>query len=175
MNHFRTIDPYDFSCPIFQKIGQEGMLLTATGQQSERNCMTATWGGMGVLWHMPVCFLFVRPSRKTCEILETGNKVTLSFLGQERKDILFYCGSHSGRNTDKEAVCGLHPFRTAGGFAYEEANLIISGEIYYRSAIRESGFATPVLAEHYKDGDYHRVFVVRILEILERLDDSYKK
>ena len=71
--------------------------------------MTASWGGLGVLWNANVSFAFVRPSRYTFEFLEREKYYTLSFLGLSQRRALQICGSKSGRDTDKVAEAGLTP------------------------------------------------------------------
>lgn len=91
---------------LFDAIGKEWMLVTA-GTAEKFNTMTASWGGTGILWGKPVAFLFIRPERYTYEFIEKGETLTLSFLGEENKDIHKVCGSKSGRDTDKIAETGL--------------------------------------------------------------------
>ena len=54
---------------VFKLIGKDWMLITA-GTSESFNTMTASWGGMGVLWDKKVSFVFVRPTRFTFEFLE---------------------------------------------------------------------------------------------------------
>lgn len=81
----------------------------STGTQEKFNMMTASWGGTGVLWAKPVAFIFIRPERYTYQFIEEGETLTLSFLGEEHKDIHKICGSKSGRDIDKVAATGLKP------------------------------------------------------------------
>ena len=81
---------------MFDAISKEWMLVTA-GTQEKFNMMTASWGGTGVLWAKPVAFIFIRPERYTYQFIEEGETLTLSFLGEEHKDIHKICGSKSGR------------------------------------------------------------------------------
>ncbi len=46
---FQKIDIKDLNMNAFQTIGKDWMLITA-GDQSDVNTMTASWGGIGVLW-----------------------------------------------------------------------------------------------------------------------------
>lgn len=88
---------------MFDAISKEWMLVTA-GTQEKFNMMTASWGGTGVLWAKPVAFIFIRPERYTYQFIEEGETLTLSFLGEEHKDIHKICGSKSGRDIDKVAA-----------------------------------------------------------------------
>ena len=45
------------------------MLITA-GTAERCNTMTASWGGLGVLWGDPVATIYIRPQRYTKEFVE---------------------------------------------------------------------------------------------------------
>ena len=95
---------------VFRLIGKEWMLITA-GNIQHFNTMTASWGGLGWLWNKPVAFIFVRPERYTYEFIESGGRITLSFLPEAFKPVLNLCGSKSGREIDKIKETGLLPPR----------------------------------------------------------------
>ena len=95
-------------------IGKEWMLITA-GQESSFNMMTASWGGVGFLWGMPVSFCFVRHQRYTFEFMEKHNTYTLSFYGPKYRDVLNLCGAKSGRDINKVAATGLTPLTGSTG------------------------------------------------------------
>ena len=71
--------------------------------------MTASWGGVGVLWNRPVVFAFIRPERYTREFIDAKNEFTITFLGTEYRKAHSICGSKSGREIDKVAATGLTP------------------------------------------------------------------
>ena len=47
----------DLTFNPFTKIGKEWMLITA-GNEEKHNTMTASWGGVGIMWGMNVANLF---------------------------------------------------------------------------------------------------------------------
>ncbi len=55
----------------FTKIGKEWMLITA-GNKEKANTMTASWGGLGVMWGKNVAYVFVRDSRYTKEFIDAN-------------------------------------------------------------------------------------------------------
>ena len=65
--------------------------------------MTISWGGVGVLWGKNVVYVFVRDSRYTKELIDVGDFFSLTFVSDQYRDALNYCGSPSGRNEDKIA------------------------------------------------------------------------
>ena len=58
---FGRIDPKELNQNVFSMIGEQWMLVTA-GTAERCNTMTASWGGLGVLWGKPVATVYIRPS-----------------------------------------------------------------------------------------------------------------
>lgn len=61
---FGRIDPKELNQNVFSMIGEQWMLVTA-GTAERCNTMTASWGGLGVLWGKPVATVYIRPQRYT--------------------------------------------------------------------------------------------------------------
>ena len=103
---FSRIDPKELDQNVFSMIGEQWMLVTA-GTAERCNTMTASWGGLGVLWGKPVATVYIRPQRYTLEFVERENCFTLSLFGEEYRKALALCGSKSGRDVDKVKECGF--------------------------------------------------------------------
>lgn len=174
MANFKTIDAKSvdenvFSENVFSMIGDKWMLVTATAPDGSYNTMTASWGGLGVLWNKKVAFVFIRPQRYTAEFSESGDTATLSFFGEEYRKALSFCGSHSGRDCDKIAETGLTPVKGDGGEVYfAEAELVLKCKKLYRDELREGAFVCPELLDNYKNKDFHIVYVYEITEVLKK-------
>ena len=56
----KAINPNEIKDNFIELIGKEWMLVSA-GDKEKFNMMTASWGGVGVLWNRPVVFAFIRP------------------------------------------------------------------------------------------------------------------
>lgn len=167
MNKFIEVSPAELNDNIFQKIGKDWMLVSA-GQAGNFNTMTASWGGMGVLWNINVSFAFVRPSRFTYEFIEREKYFSLSFLGEGNRRALQFCGSHSGRDTDKIAQTGLTPIFDAQAPYYDECSLaLICRKIYFQD-IEPKSFLDPAISGNYRQEDYHRLYVGEILKVIKR-------
>ena len=145
----------------FTVIGNDNFLLTAGGG-SDWNTMTAGWGGFGYIWNDPVAFVFVRKERYTLQVLERSDLFTLSFFPPERKGVLDFCGTTSGRNTDKAAGAGITPVQIDGAVAFEEANLIMTCRKIAESVMDESTLIDSGLKALYPQEDWHRMFIGRI-------------
>ena len=59
---FKEIDIKELKMSPFEKIGKQWMLITA-GNKEAFNTMTASWGGLGVMWNKNVAFTFLSLSR----------------------------------------------------------------------------------------------------------------
>ncbi len=105
---FQKIIPEQITENVFKQIDKQWMLITAGNLQSF-NTMTASWGNLGILWNKPTATIFVRPTRHTYQFVEENLHFTLSFFDDKYRKILNFCGSHSGRNTNKVDATGLKP------------------------------------------------------------------
>jgi adenylosuccinate lyase len=63
--------------------------------------MTASWGGVGIMWGKPVAYIFIRPTRYTKEFVDAGTHVSISVLNDSHRKALTYFGTVSGRDEDK--------------------------------------------------------------------------
>ena len=144
------------------------MLITA-GTPERCNTMTASWGGLGVLWGKQTATCYIRPQRYTYEFMEAGEAFTLSFFGEEYRKALAFCGAKSGRDVDKIRECGFTVAAGAGDAPYfEEADLVLVCKKAYWQDLDPSHFLDPEIEKHYPQKDYHRMYIGEIVE-------AYKK
>jgi flavin reductase (DIM6/NTAB) family NADH-FMN oxidoreductase RutF len=164
---FQTLDPESVQDNVFKLIGKDWMLITA-GIRESFNTMTASWGGMGVLWDKKVCFAFVRPTRYTFEFLEKSEFYTFSFLEEQYRDILMYCGTKSGRDVNKVIETNLTPIFGNGTVFFAEARLVMECRKIYVQDITPGNFLDQTMNEYYPKKDYHRIYVGEIIRCLKR-------
>lgn len=70
--------------------------------------MTIGWGTLGVEWGVPIFTTFVREGRYTRELLDASGEFTINVPhGALDRKILGYCGTKSGRSTNKISELGL--------------------------------------------------------------------
>lgn len=163
---FTPISPLELSDNVFKLIGSDWTIITATDKDGAYNGMTASWGGLGILWNKPVCFCFIRPQRYTYEFAQRGDKLTLSFFDEKYRSALRLFGAKSGRDMDKAAAAGLTPVITKNGVYYEEARLVLSCKTVYSDMLKEDSFLDPSLLSNYKAGDFHRMYICEIVSAL---------
>ena len=80
---FVSLRPEEMDGNAFSLIGRDWMLLTAEKPDGSFNSMTASWGGLGVLWGKSVCYCFIRPGRYTHEFSEEGEYMTACFFSPD--------------------------------------------------------------------------------------------
>ncbi len=163
MKGYKKITAEELGGNTFKMIGSDWMLVTATDKDGGYNTMTASWGGLGILWNKPVAFVFIRPQRYTHEFSESGTLATLTFFGGEYRRELAYCGRVSGRDTDKIKDAGLTPAVTdEGSMGFLESTVIVSCKKLYTDVLKKEGFFDPALAESNYTDDFHTVYVYEI-------------
>ena len=82
------VNPKDFSENVFKMFDDSWCLIASYDEKHvplPYNAMTASWGGMGVLWNKNVFFCFVRPQRYTKEFIDNSEYISLSFFDEEKK------------------------------------------------------------------------------------------
>ena len=163
MQDFIEIDPKQISDNFIKAIGSDWALVTA-GDHVEQNTMTVSWGGVGVMWNYPVAIVVIRPQRYTFEFTERCDKLTLSFLPEEYRKALTYCGTHSGRDEDKISNAGLSvTFTEEDTPAIAEARLVLEWRKLYTDTIKAENFIEQGIVERwYTESDFHKVYVLQI-------------
>ena len=74
---FKEVSPYEFEESAFQLIGKDWLLVTGE-YEGKANAMTASCGGLGIMWGKPVAYIFIRPSRYTKEFVDKAEGLSLS-------------------------------------------------------------------------------------------------
>lgn len=148
-------------------IGKEWMLISA-GSREKYNMMTASWGGLGVMWNKSVSNIVLRPQRYTLEFVDQSEYYALSFFGENYRSALNYCGSHCGRDVDKEKETGLTPVFDAEAPYFSQARLVLICRKLYKQKIDPNGFFDKSLEEqNYPNKDYHEHFIGEIVKVLK--------
>jgi len=152
---------------FFSLIGDQWMLITA-GNIESFNTMTASWGGLGVLWNKNVATVYIRPQRYTLEFVNNQDYFTLCFFDEKYKHILNYCGAHSGRDVDKIANTGLEPIETEkGNIIFRQARLVFECRKLYTDQFNENYMLDESLsAKIYPQKDFHHIFIAEITDCL---------
>lgn len=144
-----------------------GALLTVQAGES-LNTMTIGWGLIGVLWDKPVFMVPVRNSRHTYSILEKAVDFTVVAPSGDRKDVLTFCGTKSGRDLDKLKACHLttRPGQHTASPVLDMAGLHLECRILYKTPI-DPAHLDKALASLYPKHDYHTLYFGEIVSCYE--------
>ena len=165
---FKEIDPSELHTMGFdpyKRIDKDWFLVTA-GDESSWNTMTASWGFAGIMWGKQTFTTVIRPQRYTKEFLDKGNTFTISFFDESERKALAFCGSHSGRDSDKAAETGLVPVATDGSVTFEQAKLVfVCEKAYVQQMTADSFINKDLIKANYAAGDYHVQYIGTIRKV----------
>jgi flavin reductase (DIM6/NTAB) family NADH-FMN oxidoreductase RutF len=149
---------------VFKLLDNDWMLITA-GTSDSYNTMTASWGTFGILWNLPIAVCFIRPQRYTLEFMNRSDFFTLSFFSENYRDVLSFCGSHSGRKVDKAVHTGLTSLTTEnGGVYFAEARIVMECKKLYVDNLNPKNFVKQgFVNEIYPNNDFHHFFIGEIM------------
>ena len=168
MEKFKEIDVLSLNANPFRLIGKDWMLVTAK-KGDKVNTMTASWGGMGVLWGKNVAYVVIRPQRYTKEFIDKEGKFSLCFFEESYKEVLSLCGKVSGRETDKIKECNLTTNYYKGIPYFEEASLVLICSTLYQNTISKEGFQDEKMIDtYYPDNDFHEMYIGKIEAVLKK-------
>lgn len=162
----KQIEINEFSENPFKLIGSDWMLITAK-KGDKTNMMTASWGGVGILWNKPVATIYVRPQRYTKEFIDNEEYFSLCVLPEEYRQILNYCGTKSGRDEDKIAETKLTIDESEKAPIFKESRLVLICKKLYAQDLTEQSFIDKSLVEkNYQAKDFHTMYIAEIEKIL---------
>lgn len=167
MKNFKEIKAEEINENTFEIIGKNWMLITAEKSSGEVNTMTASWGGLGVLWRKNVAFIFIRPQRFTKEFVDRAERFSLTFFDESYRKQLGYLGTVSGRDENKIEKARLTVEHEEGVPVFKEAETVIICRKLYAQTLEEKFFIDKDSdKECYPDKDYHIMYVGEIEKVL---------
>ncbi len=165
---FEKVDPKSLEMNVFSAIDDRWMLITA-GTAASCNTMTASWGGLGILWNKPMAIAYIRPQRYTKRFVDENEYFTLAFFPGEYRKELALCGTKSGRDVDKVKECGFTVATAECGAPYfEEAELVFVCRKRMVIPMDPAAMPEDVKEKHYT-GDYHDMYWGEIVETWKKV------
>ncbi|MBC9784353.1 flavin reductase [Heliobacterium chlorum] len=166
--NFTEIKPENLDKSPFRLIGAEWMLVTAE-KEGKVNTMTASWGGLGIMWGKNVAFIVLRPQRYTKEFVDSSNTFSLTFFANDFKKELGYLGSVSGRDEDKIKKANLTVLYSDKTPYFQEAKLAMFCRKLYAQEFQPECFIEAELMENlYPQKDYHTMYIAEVTKILAK-------
>jgi flavin reductase (DIM6/NTAB) family NADH-FMN oxidoreductase RutF len=160
---FKQISPEEICDNVFTLLGKVFPVITA-GRKEHYNSMTASGGGMGMLFKKPATWCIFQSTRYTLELIEKEQTYTLSYFTDEYRKQMMFLGSKSGRDSKKMKEDELTGVQTpSGDMSFKEASLIIECKLMQITTPSPNDFRTQeainYLNEAYKDPDEIRKYV----------------
>jgi flavin reductase (DIM6/NTAB) family NADH-FMN oxidoreductase RutF len=146
-----------------------GLLLTSAGPDGRPNVMTIGWATPGIIWGRQIFTVLVRPSRYTFGNIEATGEFAVCVPTAEMRDVCMYCGSNSGRDTNKFEGADLIPIEAAmiGAPLIEQCVRHYECRVVHCNDVLDAALDPEVRAECYPGGDLHRVYHGQILRVTE--------
>lgn len=159
------MQPTDHFPAVMEALTSRGLLLGVYDPQGKANLMTIGWGTLGSVWGKPLWVVLVRPSRYTYRCIEQMQCFTVNVPTGAIAPACAVCGSKSGRDIDKFAVCGLTPERATAiqAPAVAECPIVYECRVVHYNDVLEPHLAAEITADAYEGGDFHRVYWGEIL------------
>lgn len=165
----KMIEAFDYAGTVCKAMPR-GILLT-TKADGKVNTMTIGWGHIGIEWGKPIFVAYVRESRYTKQMLEANGEFTVNVpMGSIDGKILGYCGTKSGRDTDKIADLGLtlEAPEVISVPGIQELPLTLECKVIYKQKQDLSAIPADILARYYPADetgyqDYHYAYYGEIV------------
>lgn len=171
MSEFHEINPDKFIQSPFHLIGKVWQLIAAE-KDGKVNAMTASWGGLGVMWGKNAAYIVIRPQRYTKEFVDTAETFSLSFFGDCYRDMLTYMGTVSGRNEDKIAETGLTVLHDGKTPYFAEATAVmICKKMYAQEMLPQCFIDTAAREKWYPEQDFHTLYIAEVEKILLKAEE----
>ena len=135
----KEIKHENFQENAFEMIGKDWLLITAE-KDGKVNTMTASWGGVGVLWNKKVAYIFIRPQRYTKEFVDFSDRLSVCVLPNSYRKELSYLGNVSGKDEDKISNANLKVQKYEDVPYFDEARLTLICRKLYAQELKEEYF-----------------------------------
>jgi len=160
---FKQISPEEICDNVFTLVGKVFPVITA-GKEDHYNSMTASGGGLGMLFKKPTTWCILRADRYTLELIQKEQTYTMSYFPNKFSEQILFLGSKSGRDSEKMKEVELTGVQTpSGDMSFKEARLIIECKLTALTTPNPNDFylqeAKDYINETYKDANEYRKFV----------------
>lgn len=161
----KEIQPEELNENAFKLIGKDWLLLTGE-YDGKANAMTASWGGLGILWGKPVAFIFIRPTRYTKEFIDKAKGLSISVFSEKYRKMMQYFGTVSGREENKISRSRLTVKHDNDRTYFSEARITMLCKKLYAQEMQQGCFIERSCDYKWYNNDYHTMYVVEIEKIL---------
>ena len=162
-----SIQYTDYFAETMLRMREDGLLLVGAMPDGTPNTMTIGWGTIGSIWGRPIFTVLVRPSRYTYDFMEANTDFTVNVppTTKDMSDIVAFCGTVSGKTTDKFKAMDLiaTPGQKVNAPIIEQCVIHYECRTLQRNDLDPEAMVPDIRESAYGSGDYHRVYYGEIL------------
>lgn len=149
-----------------------GLLLGSYDSRGRPNVMTIGWGTLGSVWGRPIWVVLVRPSRYSRAAIEAAGAFTVNVPSPDMAGVCEVCGTRSGRDADKFALCRITPERASSVNApiVAECPVVYECRVVHTNEVHAPALAEDIRASAYRGGDFHRCFWGEVIAVRATAD-----
>ncbi|UCE62232.1 MAG: flavin reductase family protein [Phycisphaerales bacterium] len=149
------------------QMSHEGILIASLDAAGRLNPMTIGWGVFGWIWNRPIFTILVRPSRYTYDCIEATGDFTVNVQPADRRDIVDFCGTISGRDHDKMSELELTslPSTHISSPGIAECPIIFECNVVHLTDVVPPELPESIKSEYYPQGDFHRIYFGQVLNV----------
>jgi flavin reductase (DIM6/NTAB) family NADH-FMN oxidoreductase RutF len=168
---FKKISPYEIEGNAI-KLFKNDCPIVVFGNLKNHNGLTVAWGNLGCLWSKEMATVFVKPTRYSFKFANNCEYFTIMWFNELKESVNQIFGFKSGRDVNKEELCGLTPIELDGGVGYNEADLIIVCKKIYQNPIDKNNILSEEVLNKplYKDNLFHSEYYGEIISVYKRID-----
>jgi len=155
----------EYAPQAMEQLRKRGAFLTVR-HGNKLNTMTIGWGTIGYIWRLPIFTVLVRHNRYTYQLLKDNDSFSVSIpLDDSLKSQLDFCGSTSGRDTDKFIECKLtpQPAQVISTPVIGECPLHYECAIVYAQPMELNLLSPEVQKNYYQNQALHTIYYGKIL------------
>ncbi len=148
---------------VNEKLKKGGVFLTV--EADVPNTMTIGWGFIGYMWGKPIFIVPVRKSRYSHNLIEASNEFTVSVPFENYKKELAYCGSKSGKDTNKFKDLGLTTLKgkVIDTPIIDGCDMYYECKILYKQDMKLEELDIACIDKWYSNNDYHTLYFGEIV------------
>jgi flavin reductase (DIM6/NTAB) family NADH-FMN oxidoreductase RutF len=163
----KEVEFFDVAHETLGKLDGEGILLVAGDPP---NPMTIGWATVGHIWGKQVMTVLVRPVRHTFSLMESVNDFSVCVLPDQYRKALSFCGTRSGRDTNKVEACNftIEKCSRAASFFLAESAIHFECRIIHKHRLDPATLDPEIMKKYYPLRDFHMVYYGEILGIYRK-------
>lgn len=161
---YQRIEINELQLNPFDEIGNHWILISAK-KNDVVNTMTASWGGLGVIWGKNVVTIYIRPQRYTKEFVDNSEYFTITMFDGFKKE-LGVLGSKSGRDGDKIKEVGFDEVDIEGQSTFKQGKMVLVCKKIYSDYIDPNKILDNSIDDKiYPLKDYHEMYIGEIVSV----------